>query len=306
MGADEAGALWVPTTHCDVGANRPRYVILHGTGSSLSETAQNVAQFFQSNSPPTSTHYVIGRDGTVVQCVAEADAAWGNGVISAGADAWWTGDPNLVTISVEHVNDASNSTALSPAQQAASFALIGHICDRHGIPKRPADASGGVTGHYSIDPVNRARCPGNYPWVALFAALEGKVMWTQQSDGSYVDAGGHKIGTGCYAWLASHNMTTAQALADETWTSGDWAACPLDNGTLLTVHKTVDATGAEQFDVEATLASWSWLSAWQAQVALAKQVAELQAQLAQAGQGDAEAAKKAAAFDAIVAALATA
>ncbi|HEV2237964.1 MAG TPA: N-acetylmuramoyl-L-alanine amidase, partial [Ktedonobacterales bacterium] len=93
------------------------------------------------------------------------------------------GNPNTFTISIEHVNDSANSTPLSPAQQAASFALIAHICERYGIPKRAADTAGGVTGHYSIDPVNRARCPGVYPWAALWAALEGKVMWTQQSDG---------------------------------------------------------------------------------------------------------------------------
>ncbi|MBO0791094.1 MAG: hypothetical protein J2P36_09105, partial [Ktedonobacteraceae bacterium] len=47
-----------------------------------------------------------------------------------------------------------------------------HICARWGIPARKADAHGGITGHYSIDPVNRARCPGPYPWDELFAFLQ--------------------------------------------------------------------------------------------------------------------------------------
>jgi hypothetical protein len=302
---DEPGALWVPTAHRWAGANQPRYVIVHGTGSSLSETAQHVAAFFQTNDPPTSTHYVVGRDGTLVQCVGEADAAWGNGVISAGADSWWHDNPNTCTISIEHVNDAQNATPLSTAQQAASFALIAHICERHGIPKRPADASGGVTGHYSIDPVNRAHCPGNYPWSALWSALGGKVMWTQGNDGWWTDAGGHRVGPGVYAWLVAHNMTGAQALVgeDATW-AGDWAAVPLDNGTLLTIHKTTDASG-DHFDVEANLAAWAWLASFNQVRALQQQVADLTAKLAAAGAGDAEAAKKAAAFDSIVTALET-
>ncbi|HEV2237963.1 MAG TPA: hypothetical protein VGR57_14985 [Ktedonobacterales bacterium] len=99
-------------------------------------------------------------------------------------------------------------------------------------------------------------------------------------------------------------MTGQQALSDETWTSGDWAALPLDNGTLLTVHKTTAADGSEQFDVEATRASWAWLSAWQAQVRLQQQVNDLTAKLA-AAQAEPDLARKSAAFDAIVAALAT-
>ena len=36
-----------------------------------------------------------------------------------------------------------------------------------------ADNNTGITSHASIDPVNRARCPGAYPWDALFAYLNG-------------------------------------------------------------------------------------------------------------------------------------
>jgi len=39
---------------------------------------------------------------------------------------------------------------------------------------RLADASGGITGHFSTDPVNRSRCPGAYPWDQLWAFLKGE------------------------------------------------------------------------------------------------------------------------------------
>jgi N-acetyl-anhydromuramyl-L-alanine amidase AmpD len=300
---DEPGVLWVPTDHRWAGGNTPRYVIVHGTGSSLSETAQHVAQFFQTNDPPTSTHYVIGRDGAVVQCVAEADAAWGNGVISAGADVWWHDNPNNYTISIEHVNDSANSTPLTAEQQAASFALIGHICERHGIPKRPADASGGITGHYSIDPVNRAHCPGNYPWAALWAALGANV--------TYSDA---NMGQGFKDYADQHQITAPNLTSGEvfnvmepgvSFTAWDW---PQSVALLYSQQTGVRDDMAGHIVGAVYHALLAEQAAHKADVAkLQQQITQLQAQLASATQTatDPEATKKAAAFDSIVTALET-
>ncbi|HEX3642888.1 MAG TPA: N-acetylmuramoyl-L-alanine amidase [Ktedonobacteraceae bacterium] len=165
--------------NCFKGANNPRYIILHGTAGGAS--ALNIAQYFkgtEGGNNPTSAHYVIDQAGVIYQCNSEDDGAWANGVVSAGHDPWWNvngnPNPNNITISIEHVKpDTANATPLTPAQQAASFALVADICERRGIPKRPADALGGVTGHFSIDPVNRARCPGPYNWDALWEHLAG-------------------------------------------------------------------------------------------------------------------------------------
>jgi hypothetical protein len=151
----------------------PKWLILHKTAGF--QTAQDVAAYFQSgsNGLEVSSHYVIGQDGTIVQCVRETDGAGANGVLEAGHDPWWTGNPNLVTYSIEHVDPSSdNSTPLTPAQQSASFQLIYDICTRRKIEMKPADASGGITGHYSIDPITRQRCPGNYPWSELWTFLK--------------------------------------------------------------------------------------------------------------------------------------
>ena len=189
MSQDYAPATETLTTHHDGwGIFQPRWIILHGTAGF--QTAQQVADYFLSNDPPSSTHYVVGRDGAVVQCVRESQAAWGNGGITgpAGAssftrntgqhDAWWDStpihNPNPYTFSIEHVKPSTdNSDLLTAAQQAASFALIKHLCEAHNIPKRAADSNGGITGHFSMDPVNRAFCPGPYPWGPLWAFLAG-------------------------------------------------------------------------------------------------------------------------------------
>jgi Negative regulator of beta-lactamase expression len=155
----------------------PRYVVCHGTAGGTS--AQAIAQYFkgtEGTNNPVSAHYVIGVDGTIVRCNSEDDGSYANGVVTAGHDPWWSDsgnpNPNDITVSIEHCKpDNANATPLTPAQQASSFWLIKDICQRNNIPMRAADASGGVTGHYSIDPVNRARCPGAYDFNALWQYL---------------------------------------------------------------------------------------------------------------------------------------
>ena len=177
---DENGAIVIPNSNCFPGRNglKPSYIILHGTAGGTS--AQAIANYFastQGGGSPVSSHYVIGQDGTIVQCVSEADGAWANGAFSAGHDAFWDEsiNPNLITVSIEHCKPSSdNSDALTDAQRASSLKLVQDICDRWGIPKQPADANGGITGHFSMDPINRRNCPGLYPWSELWDALKGE------------------------------------------------------------------------------------------------------------------------------------
>lgn len=182
MNPDEQGALVIPNGNYFPNREgyRPKYVIIHGTAGGTS--AQAIASYFQSTEGgdnPVSSHYVIGVDGTVVQCISETDGAYANGIFSMGHDSWWdtSVNPNLTTISIEHCKpSADNSDPLTPAQMTASFTLIRHICQRNNIEMQPADATGGITGHFSIDPVNRSRCPGPYPWAALWDYLKEGTM----------------------------------------------------------------------------------------------------------------------------------
>lgn len=169
--------------------NSIKYLILHGTAGGTS--AQAIANYFASSSEQASAHFIIGVDGTIVQGIPLSLAAWANGPIdgtpadnlgfrteSDGVhrDSWWNPDlnPNYITASIEHCKaHDDNSDALTPAQQSASFELIKTICDTYDIPKRFADENGGITGHFSMSAINRQRCPGNYPWDALWTYLQG-------------------------------------------------------------------------------------------------------------------------------------
>lgn len=200
---DDPQAPYLPSDHNWPDANAPRYVVLHGTGYDPQQTAAGVAHDFQTTNP-NSVHYAVDRSGGVVQIVPEGWAAWGNGVVSAGADPWWIDNPNNYTISIETVNDSSNSLGLTSAQASSLFGLVYRICRRWGISPRPADSTGGIAGHYQIDPVNRSRCPGpNFPWTALWADLVGRDWsmgtwiapgaialseFARESDGTYLHA----------------------------------------------------------------------------------------------------------------------
>lgn len=172
----------------------PKWVIVHGTAGGSS--AANIAAWFANPASEVSAHYIVDRDGNFIQCVEESAAAWANGVISGQPatlgfrtigdgvhrDPWWTPsiDPNYQTISIEHVKASTdNSDELTVQQINTSFALIGAICDRWSIPKRFADASGGITGHFSMDPLNRSMCPGPFPWAQLWTYLQGDTMIPQ-------------------------------------------------------------------------------------------------------------------------------
>lgn len=183
----DSQAIWMPSPYSTSGRNgfQPHYIILHGTAGGTSATA--IANWFRSTNPASnvSAHYIIGQDGMLIQCVDEDDWAWANGFLSAGHDPWWQDNinPNWVTISIEHVKSAvDNSNALTDAQKLASFALIKRICQRWDIPMRAADGTGGITGHYSIDPVNRSQCPGTFPWDELWSVLKGSETMLDLSD----------------------------------------------------------------------------------------------------------------------------
>lgn len=171
---DEPGAIpmFVDENRVFIDNNNATWVCVHKTAGGTS--AQSIANYFATTPEMTSVHYVVGQDGTVVQCVLEKDGAAGNCCLEPGHAGYLPNDNlNWWTVSIEHVDPATdNNTPLTDAQKQASFQLIKHICERHNIPMRPGDATGGIIGHMDIAPQSRARCPGNYPWSELWQYLQ--------------------------------------------------------------------------------------------------------------------------------------
>lgn len=164
-------------------SNTHAAIVLHKTGGDA--TPEAIYNTFMATG--NSVHYGIGTDGTIWQYVPEALGAGGNCCVEDGYDSFWTQfnpmhegssegtNLNLLTLSIEHCDAAlDNSTPLTPAQQDASFKLVAYLVKKYNIPLDH------IKGHNSIDPINRARCPGNYPMAALIAHLRSNVLSINQ------------------------------------------------------------------------------------------------------------------------------
>ncbi|PCE24674.1 N-acetylmuramoyl-L-alanine amidase [Burkholderia ubonensis] len=108
---------------------------------------QDPAQRINGNPVNVSAHYVVGRDGEVVQMVHHNDVAWH--AHSANGDS----------IGIEHVAKAGR---LNPtqAEYCASAALVAWLCDTYGIPVDRTH----ILGHSEADPhTSHVNCP-NAVW----------------------------------------------------------------------------------------------------------------------------------------------
>lgn len=163
----------VDSSRVFVGQNSCEVIVIHGTGGNPAQTAQQLGDYFRTNTEVTSVHYGIDRAGVVAQYVREIDGAGGNCCTDPGYDPFWqpyldtSKNLNLCTISIEHENDLTNSLPLSDAQKLASFKLVAYLSKKYSI------APDHIKSHASIAPINRAHCPGNYPWSELWAYLKG-------------------------------------------------------------------------------------------------------------------------------------
>lgn len=153
-----ASAQWQPSPN--YGPRKPNYVILHHTSSDTLERA-----LFTLSNPRTevSSHYLIGRDGRVLQLVDENQRAWHAG------ESHWGGhsDMNSASIGIELVNNGREPFA--PAQIKALLALLSDIQSRHKIPRA------NYLGHADVAPGRKADPSAFFPWRQL--AMSGFGLW---------------------------------------------------------------------------------------------------------------------------------
>lgn len=153
---------------------QPIAVVLHIAEGSL---AGCDAWFNSPNNQGSSTHYAIGKRGEIHQYVAEEDAAWGNGQVRKPT---WPlliegVNPNLYTVSIEH--EGFTGEPWTEAMFHADVWLVRRITQQWNIP---VDRDH-IIGHYHIDSVTRARCPGTgLPWDRLLAELSAPQPLEQQ------------------------------------------------------------------------------------------------------------------------------
>lgn len=118
--------------------------------------ADSVVAWFNDPAAKVSAHYLVQKDGTVVQFVREEDTAYHAGRV-AGATATLVRDrpganPNGYSIGIEHEGDGTHE--LTDAQHAASVELMRTIATRWSIPIDRTH----IVGHHEI--FAPKSCPG--------------------------------------------------------------------------------------------------------------------------------------------------
>jgi hypothetical protein len=151
--------MFVDESRVFIGQNTHKYLVIHKTAGF--ETVEQLGNYFATTSEETSSHFGVGLDGSIAQFVHLADGAAAN-CCGANVNNYGGGNLNLCTVSIEHIDPATDNSTTPPQEQlTASFDLSKWICKKYGLTSKQ------VIGHNQIDPVNRARCPGNYPIVLL-------------------------------------------------------------------------------------------------------------------------------------------
>ncbi|MDD1678749.1 MAG: N-acetylmuramoyl-L-alanine amidase [Methanomicrobiales archaeon] len=118
--------------------------------------AASVVAWFSDPAADVSAHYMVRKDGAVVQFVDEGDTAWHAGRVHGCTASLvlerMPANPNGYSIGIEHEGDGTHE--LTTEQRAASVALIRDIANRHGIPLDRTH----IVGHREI--YDFKTCPG--------------------------------------------------------------------------------------------------------------------------------------------------
>lgn len=150
--------LWVGSIN--FGIRKPNFVILHHTAQK--STDQTIRTFTVKGQSEVSAHYVVGRDGKVVQMVNDYLRAHHAGIGRWGNDT----DLNSSSIGIEIDNDGFEP--YTGAQIQGVLKVLATLKKRYRIP------TANFIGHSDIAP-NRKPDPHDFPWKML--ATKGFGLW---------------------------------------------------------------------------------------------------------------------------------
>lgn len=150
--------LWQPSPSFD--QRRPGFVVIHYTGS---ETAADALRTLGNGQAGVSAHYLIVRDGTIVQLVDERARAW-----HAGESRWGASfDINSESIGIELDNNGRD-----PYPQTQIDALLSLLSD---LRQRYRLSPANFLGHSDVAPLRKVDPGRLFPWRTL--AASGFGLW---------------------------------------------------------------------------------------------------------------------------------
>jgi N-acetyl-anhydromuramyl-L-alanine amidase AmpD len=127
-------------------------IVLHISQGNLN----GAYSWFNDSTSQVSSHFMIGKKGEVWQFINTDDTAWHAGGINKPN---WPLlkpqiNPNQYTIGIEF--EGLTGETFTEAMYNSSAELIGYLCKEYNIP---LDRNH-IIGHYQINSVSRAQCPG--------------------------------------------------------------------------------------------------------------------------------------------------
>lgn len=156
--APGSGVVRMPSPNFD--QRRPNFIVLHHTSDA---TAGVALATLTDPARKVSAHYLIERNGTVVQLVDEGARAWHAG------ESWWGGHTDINSSSIGIELDNSGEEPFPEAQIAALLVLLEEVTARLSIPRA------NVLGHGDVAPVRKADPSRLFPWERL--AQQGFGLW---------------------------------------------------------------------------------------------------------------------------------
>jgi N-acetylmuramoyl-L-alanine amidase len=158
-GLDPTIQSWVGSVN--FGIRKPNFVIIHHTAQN--STQQTINTFLVKGKSEVSAHYIVGKDGAVVQMVNDYLRA-----NHAGIGKWGnTSDLNSSSIGIELDNNGIDQP-FTGAQIKSLLVLLDALKKRYNIPVA------NFIGHADIAP-GRKNDPRNFPWKVL--AKKGFGLW---------------------------------------------------------------------------------------------------------------------------------
>jgi N-acetylmuramoyl-L-alanine amidase len=154
------GALWQPSPNFD--QRRPNFVILHQT---TNDTVERALATLTDPQRRVSAHYLIGRNGAVMQLVDETSRAWHAG------ESWWGGSTDLNSASIGIELDNTGEEEFAEPQIVALLALLDDLRTRYRIP------AANILGHGDIAPTRKVDPSRLFPWQRL--AAHGFGLWCE-------------------------------------------------------------------------------------------------------------------------------
>ena len=139
---------------------RPNLVIIHHTSDDTLAEALNT---LTSPERRVSAHYLIGRDGSVVQLVDESARAWHAG------KSWWGGHTDINSASLGIELDNNGHEPFADVQIGALLNLLADIRQRYNIP------AANFIGHADVAPTRKDDPSALFPWQRL--AEQGFGLW---------------------------------------------------------------------------------------------------------------------------------